>query len=187
MNMRYLLAFLVSASIAAAYITPPDQVLIDGRILLTSSRPLATFPWRGERPRLSEHPYEGASDSRELEALWEIKDGRLYLLAVSAFRFDGFAGNKSVGLHDLMSERIQDGRVFAEWFTGNLDVIERERVEKRLLLQPKQAPPMRVVIRKFRVVGGKVTEEPNQSDSAPRLVEPAGLAIPWRPSPASFR
>ena len=166
--MRYLAAFLFATSVAFAYVTPPDQVLIDGRILLTSSRPLATFPWRGERPRLSEHPNEGTSDSRELEALWEIKDGHLYLLAVSAFRFDKFAPNRSVGLRDLMPDRIHDGRIFAEWFTGNFDVMEQERVDRQLLLRPEDAPLMRVAVRKFHVARGLVTEEPNQSSTAQR-------------------
>lgn len=161
--MKNLIAFFLSALIASAYVTPPDHVLIDGRILLTSSRPLATFPWRGERPRLSEHPQEGVSDSRELEALWEIKDGRLYLLAVSAFRFDGFAPYRSVGLRDLMPERIQEGKVMAEWFSGEFSAIERERVEPRLSLSAGEASPVRARIRKFRVANGLVTEEPNQS------------------------
>lgn len=153
---------------AFAYITPPDEVLIDGRILLTSTRPLDSFPWNGERPRLSEHPYEGASDSRELVALWEIKDGHLYLLAVSAFRFDGFAPSRSVGLRDLMPDRIHDGRIFAEWFNGDFDVMERERVDRRLSLRPDDSPPMRVVVRKFHVANGLITEEPNQPAVTPR-------------------
>ena len=167
--MRYLAAFLLSVSAAFAYITPPDQVLIDGRILLTSSRPLTTFPWRGEHPRLSEHPNKGVSDSRELAALWEIKDGRLYLLAVSAFRFEEFSSNRSVGLRDLMPERIEDGKVLAEWFTGDFGVIEQERVDPRLLLRPENAPPVRVVVRKFHVASGHVTEEPMQAPNPTAL------------------
>lgn len=179
--MKYFAAFLFlsAASIASAYITPPDHVLIDGRMLLTGSLPLATFPWHGQRPRLSEHPNEGTSDARELEALWEIKDGRLYLLAVSAYRFDGFAPRRSVGLRDLMSERIQGGRVFADWFTGDFDVFERERVERRLLLRPDDSPQERVLVRKFRVVNGQVAEEPNSGRSEPTT--PAGTSAAEQP------
>ncbi|HEY4247214.1 MAG TPA: hypothetical protein VGM64_10180 [Lacunisphaera sp.] len=173
--MRYLAAFLLSVSVALAYITPPDQVLIDGRILLTSSRPLAAFPWRGEHPRLSEYPTRGVSDSRELAALWEIKDGRLYLLAVSAFRFEEFSSNRSVGLRDLMPERIKDGKVLAEWFTGDFGVIEQERIDPRWLLRPENALSMRVVGRKFHVASGRVTEE--------RIPAPDPTALGGRGSP----
>jgi hypothetical protein len=129
---------------------------------------LATFPWRGEHPRLSEHPAEGASDSRELEALWEIEDGRLFLLAVSAFRFDGFAPRRVVGLRDLMPDRIHEGRIFADWFNGSFDVIERERVDRQLLPRTEDSPPMRVVVRKFHVANGLVTGEPNQTAASQR-------------------
>ena len=153
---KYVLAFLFAASVAAAYITPPDKVAIDGRILLTTSRPMASFPWKGEPPRISEHPTEGVSDSRELDAFWEISDGRLYLLAVSAFRFDEFAPVRSIGLRELMPERIKDGKVLVDWFTGDFDVLEVERVDRRLL------SPMHVVKRKYHVEKGRVKEEPNQ-------------------------
>lgn len=159
--MRFLALFLLAVSTAAAYITPPDHVFIDGRMLLTSSCPMASYPWKGPAPRLSEHTQEGVSDSRPLEAFWEIKEGRLYLLAVSAYRFDGFSPSRSVGLRDLMPERVEEGRVFAEWYSGDFDVLERERVDPRLYLRPEDAPPMRVVVRKFRVERGHVTEVPD--------------------------
>jgi hypothetical protein len=161
--MRYLTLLLLSATLAMAYITPPDKVLIDGRITLTNSRPLATFPWPGEHPRLSEYPNEGTSDSREIEALWEIKDNHLYLLAVSAFRLEEFAPRTSGGLRDLMPDRIRDGKVLAEWFTGDFDVIEMQRVDRRLFLRPQDAPPMLVKKRKFIVSQGRVKEVPNDN------------------------
>ena len=108
--MKYIAAFLLAAVGCAAFITPPDKVVIDGRILLTTSRPMASFPWKGEPPRISEHPNEGVSDSRELDALLGDQ-WRLYLLAVSAFRFDEFAPVRSIGLRELMAERIEDGKV----------------------------------------------------------------------------
>jgi len=167
--MRYLALFILSAVVASAYVTPPDKVVVEGRIVLTGSRPLATFPWRGEHPRLSEYPYEGVSDSREIEALWEIKDGQLYLLAASAYQLDEHASNRSLGLRELMPERIQDGKVWADWFTGDFDVIEIERVAGGLTL-------MHVVKRKFRVEKGRVKEEPNQT------LEPTSGLAPGRGS-----
>ncbi len=159
--MKYLTIFLFLASLVAAYITPPDQVLIAGRILLTGSRPMASFPWSNGPPRLSEHPFDGASDSRELEAIWEIKDGRLYLLAVSAYRLDGSSHRQSVGLQDLMPDRVQDGRVLADWFSGDFVVIERARVDWSKYQRPEDAPPMQVFTRTFHVENGQVTEELN--------------------------
>jgi len=159
--MKYLVAFLLSVAAAFAYVMPPDKIAIDGRILLTPSRPLASFPWKGEPPRMSEHPYEGASDARELEAFWEIKDGQLYLIAASAFRFEQFAPARAVGLRDLMPERIKDGKVLADWFTGEFDVLEIERLNPSLALS-HDAPPMRVTKRKFHVEKGSVKEAPKQ-------------------------
>ena len=159
--MKYLAAFFFATSVACAYITPPDEVLIDGRVLLTSTRPLATFPWRGVHPRLSEYPEEGHSDSRELAALWEIRDDRLYLVAVHGYRFLPFSPTESVGLRDLMPERIQEGKVFADWFTGEFRVFERLSSEQIELLRSQNTRPKRVV-RKFQVKNGKVAEEPNQ-------------------------
>jgi hypothetical protein len=160
--MKYLTAFLFTALLASAYMMPPDQVIIDGRILRTGSRPLDTFAWPGERPRLSEHPQPGYSDSRELEALWAIENGRLYLLTVSAFRMDGFAG-RSVGLRELMPERIREGKVWANWFTGNFDVLEPEQVNAQTQIRPENAPPMHVTVRRFHVAAGQVTEAPHRS------------------------
>ena len=172
--MRYIAAFLLAASVAAAYTTPPDKVVIDGRILLPTSRPMTSFPWKGEPPRISEHPDDGVSDSRELDALWEISDGRLYLLAVSAFRFDEFAPVRSIGLRELMAERMEDGKVLADWYTGDFEVLEMERVDRRLLLRPQDAPPMLVVKRKFRVEKGRVNEEPIQRSESQQPPQDAG-------------
>ena len=163
--MRYLAAFFLITSAAMAYSTPPDEVLIDGKILLTSTRPLATFPWRGVHPRLSEHPEEGHSDSRELAALWEIRDDRLYLVAVHGYRFLPFSPTQPVGLRDLMSERIQEGKVFADWFTGEFRVFERLSYDQIALLRSQGTRP-KPVVRKFQVENGKVTEEPNSERSA---------------------
>ncbi|HYD84813.1 MAG TPA: response regulator [Opitutus sp.] len=129
----------------------PDRVLIDGRILLTGSRPLATYPWPDKRPPLSAHPTEGSSDARKQETLWEIKEGQLYLLAVSAFRADAAASSQPLGLRDLMPERIQEGGVFADWFTGEFVVIERERVDA--------ASHARIILRRFQIAAGRVLEE----------------------------
>lgn len=158
-SMKFLLTFLLLSSLAAAYIPSPDRVLIDGRLLLTDSRPLETFPWVGQKPQLSEFPSD-RSDSREVDALWEINEGHLYLVAVSAFKSGEFAPHRSLGLRDLMPERIRDGKVRAEWFTGEFRILEMERVDPRLSLRPEQAPPMRTVVRTVRVEKGRVTEPP---------------------------
>jgi hypothetical protein len=180
--MKYIVAFMLVASVAVAYITSPDKVAIDGRILLTTSRPMASFPWKGEPPRISEHPNEGVSESRELDAFWEISDGRLYLLAVSAFRFDDFAPVRSIGLRELMPERIKDGKVLADWFTGDFDVLEVERVDRKLLLRPQDAPPMHVVKRKFHVEKGRVKEGPNQPPEPTAMsVTPPAAQEPRQP------
>lgn len=156
--MKYVATYLFLVSLASAFIISPDTVLIEGRILIVSSRPLDSYPWDGEKPRLSEHPVERVSDSREIEAMWEIKDGRLYLVAISAFRFDGSAPSRSLGIRDLMPERVRDGRVFADWFTGEFKVLERSRGDM-----------MSVDAKVFSIVQGEVSDMPNQSPQPSRL------------------
>jgi hypothetical protein len=161
--MKYLLFLCLAAAPAWAYVMPPDTVLIAGRILLTPSRPLDSYPWPGEPPKLSEYPTEGASDARQQVALWEIRDGRLYLLAIRAFRFGAFAPARTVGLRDLMAERIQDGRVFADWYTGEFVVLEEARVDPLLPSSERNGPPVRVSSYKLRIVRGQVVENlPNE-------------------------
>ena len=111
---------------------------------------------------MSEHPNEGFSDSRELDALWEIRDERLYLIAVSAYRFEEYASTASVGIRELMPERVNDGRVLADWFSGEFEVVEVERAERNLL-RPQEAPPMKVEKKRFTVKNGFVVGRPNQS------------------------
>lgn len=170
--MKKLLVFVLIATSALAYSTPPDEVLIDGRILLTATRPLDSYPWAHGRPTLSEYPQEGASDARKQAALWEISDGHLYLLGVRAFSFGPFAPFKTVGLRDLMPERLQEGKVFADWYTGDFVVIEPERIDPLIPRLEKGGPGIRVTSRMFGVVQGRVVEKkPNHS------TEPAPGAV----------
>ncbi|HVU26034.1 MAG TPA: hypothetical protein VHE13_18020 [Opitutus sp.] len=157
--MKYLLVLVLSAAFASAYIPPPDQVVIDGRVVLTSSRPLQSFPWPKGHPRLSEYADEHVSDAREVEAIWEIKHRSLYLLAVSTFTFEPGAPLHSLGLHELMPERVKDGAVFADWFTGDLVLMEQERTDpsSTLLAQSRQAP--RFIFRRLKIDRGRVVEE----------------------------
>ncbi len=155
--MKTWMLFLMIAAVGFGYTPPADTAIIDGRILLTSSRPLETYPWRGGTPRRSEHPQEGVSDAREIAAIWEIRDGGLYLIAAAAYEFGPVAPLRSLGLHALMPERVVDGRVLADWYTGEFTVLEFERGEPSLELVPPKVPAApKPVIRRFEVIAGKV-------------------------------
>ncbi len=149
--------FVMTAAVACAYAPPADTVIVEGRILLTSSRPLDTFPWRGGVPLRSEYPTDAMSDAREISAIWEVRDSRLYLIAASAYEFGPLAPLHSLGLRELMPGRVQDGRVLADWYTGEFSVLEFERIEKSLQVVPSKATAApKPVIRRYRIVAGRI-------------------------------
>ena len=154
---KLLILALFFAATGWSYMVPPDVVLDDGRILFTSTRPLDSFPWKGERPVLSEHPFEGTSDSRDVEAIWEIREQRLYLIAVKGYRFGALAPLRAQGLKDLMPDRVSEGRGFADWFTGELVLVEIERSEPAIEVAPTTEPKVKPSIRRVSVKHGQIT------------------------------
>jgi hypothetical protein len=98
----------------------PDRALLDGRDALVAhpyryaidTEPHAPyFALTGVRTPFAGSP---AGSGRGYAATWELRDGRLYLVAISGTRAGGGVGT----LADLFPEF--GSRVFAHWFCGTI-------------------------------------------------------------------
>lgn len=91
----------------------PEKLLLDGETLALCSEPLGDyFAFSGEYPRIMvEHC---TALWRGYVGTWEIRDDRLYLLAIDTQFQDGSPAR----LVDLFPGHPE--RVFAHWFTGTL-------------------------------------------------------------------
>jgi hypothetical protein len=90
----------------------PENLLLDGETLALCSEPLGDyFDFSGEQPRFADHC---TALWRGYVGTWEIRDDRLYLLAIDAQYQDGSPAR----LADLFPGHPD--RVFAHWFTGTL-------------------------------------------------------------------
>ncbi len=89
-----------------------DVLLIDQRLYALSAEPLAVYFALTERTA----PFAGSTSGsgRGYQATWEIRDGRLYLIAVSGT----LAGGRAGSLADLFP--AFEKRVFAHWYSGSL-------------------------------------------------------------------
>ena len=159
--MKLLILLLLAAVPVWAYVTPQDTVIIDGRIARTWTQPLQSFPWPKGRPALSEHPMEGVivSDSNGVRLIWEIRDAQLYLIAADGYMFGPDAPDRSIGIADLMPERIENGRVFANWFSGEFVVFEIGRIKPARRPAKNASEPFIRLTRKFTIHEGRIVTE----------------------------
>jgi|GEM_PF-5099961 len=113
----------------------PDTFILDGVVYyLPADLSVKAFPleslWPDPQttPRLSQRP-NGASSfgyARGYRAIWEVHEGNLYMLALEAWTH-----GQMVRLKALFPDRFQDGRVKAEWFSGDLALISHEVCPKQ--------------------------------------------------------
>jgi hypothetical protein len=165
--MKGFVLFLFSACVAWAYLPPPDTVIVEGRMATTSTRPLKSYPWPNRAPVIVEHPMEGVivSDSNGIRLVWEIRDARLHLIAADGYTFQAGAPDRSIGIGDLMPEKIKDGRVLADWYSGDFVVLEREPVKRSERVGGDKRNQTKLLIRKFRVVEGRIVAEEQERKS----------------------
>jgi hypothetical protein len=104
------------------------------------------------RPRLLRfleggYPYRF---SRGYRAIWEVHEGSLYLLAL-----EGWIQGEKVHLRALLPDRFRNGRVKAEWFSGDLALISDEMLPLVARVRP-QDPPQDAPKVKLEVKDGEV-------------------------------
>lgn len=121
----------------------PDLLIFNTQLFDLFSNPLESYPWKdGKEPVLFESEAGNSTANwRGYIAVWEIDDKKLYLKAIRAFVDDGWKEIKEekkkggighlpamvqkkrpISLLELFGEKVQDGRVFADWFSGRLRI-----------------------------------------------------------------
>ncbi len=120
-----LLSFSVSS-----FATPqaPDKLIHKGKLFNLFASPLESF-YKGDksRPKFMIEPRTWHSDNqRGYVATWEVRDNFLYLVEIESWICEPPSSDncKRADLKELFGERYQDGRVKAEWFSGELRMPE---------------------------------------------------------------
>ena len=133
MRMRVLLiAFALLVLPINSFATPqaPDKLIYKGRTYHLFANPLESFYKEKEsRPIFRIAPNAWSSGNwRGYVATWEVKDGHLYLTEIDSWVCgeDSPENCKKADLKELFGERYRDGRVKADWFSGELRMPEGE-------------------------------------------------------------
>jgi hypothetical protein len=126
--MRHALTFVFVAALAAcAFGTGqmPDAINVDGVLHSLYSNPLEQLYERQKRPAFVDS-LEGESSGnwRGYVALWQVHKDRLYLVAI-----DTYIRKKRVSVLELFPRRVEDGRVFADWFNGELRIPDGKQLQ----------------------------------------------------------
>jgi len=63
---------------------------------------------------------DGSGNSRGYQATWEIRNHRLYLIAIDGLIVKPDGSKKRANLAEIFRDQLQKGRVYADWFTGTI-------------------------------------------------------------------
>ena len=117
--MRALLTISIfSAATVGVFATAqaPDFLFVDGGVYPLYSNPLEERYDKGQRPDFQAYPDgDSTGNWRGYIAYWQLRDDRLYLIGI-----DTYLGGKKVFLPQLFPDGVIDGRVAADWFSGEL-------------------------------------------------------------------
>ena len=124
---RLLVYFFAIACATGAFGTSqvPDALCVDGVLHSLFANPLEQLYEKQKRPAFVDS-LDGSSSAnwRGYVACWQIHDGGLYLIAI-----DTYVGRKRVGVEQLLGGRVRDGRVFADWYSGELRVPDGKQLQ----------------------------------------------------------
>lgn len=97
-----------------------ETLLLEGQPNRLCTEPLETyFEMGGSKPKFV---WECTANWRSYVGTWEIRQDRLYLMAISA----RLPGNRDATLEDIFPG--YPARVFAHWYTGRLRVTKGKRL-----------------------------------------------------------
>ena len=119
---------------ATAIATPqaPDVLVYKDRTYRLFANPLESFyKDRETRPRFFFQPNQLSSGNwRGYIATWTIEDNFLYLVKIDGWICNsGSTGCREVELASLFGTRYRNGKVKADWFSGDLRMPEGEMLE----------------------------------------------------------
>jgi hypothetical protein len=129
-----LFLFLSCALTALATAQAPDKLIYSGQERKLFSNPLEAYYENSgtKRPNFMSRPFVISSGNwRGYVATWEIVDGKLFLLNVDSSLCEGAkveADCKQVQLSNLFPKKVSDGKVIADWYSGELRVPDGEQI-----------------------------------------------------------
>ncbi|MEW6087907.1 MAG: hypothetical protein AB1498_06335 [bacterium] len=107
----------------------PDVILYDNKVFELFSNPLEPlYAKEGNRPYFREKAYNYLSKNnwRGYVAYWEIREDTLYLRGIEAWtggsKYAKTSDCRRVDLKELFGEKCREGRVKADWFSGELRI-----------------------------------------------------------------
>jgi hypothetical protein len=114
----------------------PDVLFYDNKIYDLFSNPLEPY-YKNEKDRpafkISPDALSSTGNWRGYVAYWEIEGDRLYLRGIDAWvcTFQEFVKNqcKKADLKELFGEKCVNGKVEANWFSGELNIPDGKRLE----------------------------------------------------------
>lgn len=118
-----LVVFAVAPIVVHATPQAPDQIIYKGRYYPLMTNPLESFYEGKTRPRFFFAPgYRSSGNFRGYIATWEILENRLFLVAIDTWicESDIAESCQRVDLRDLFGKKYRDGRVEANWYSGDL-------------------------------------------------------------------
>ena len=133
--MRRLLVALIFTALlpaaAAATAQAPDVIHYEGKKQMLFTNPLESYFKKDERPKFQIGPASmSTANWRGYVATWRIEDDALYLVALDSWICKDLRPEncKRADLGELFGEKYVDGKVKADWFTGDLRIPDGERL-----------------------------------------------------------
>ncbi|HYG80014.1 MAG TPA: hypothetical protein VD861_06480 [Pyrinomonadaceae bacterium] len=123
------LGLLPAAALATAQ--APDVIHYEGKQYKLFANPLESFFKRGERPKFHIGPGSmSTANWRGYVATWKVEEDMLYLVGLDSWVCKDLRPEncKRADLRELFGEKYRDGKVRADWFTGDLRLPDGERL-----------------------------------------------------------
>jgi hypothetical protein len=124
------LCLLPAAALATAQV--PDIITFEGKKRPLLTNPLESYFKEGERPKFHTRPGGVVTSNwRGYVATWEIEGDTLYLVGLDSWVCKDFRSEncKKADLLELFGENFKDGKVKADWFTGDLRIPDGELLQ----------------------------------------------------------
>lgn len=119
-------------AVVSATAQAPDVIEYDGKKYNLFTNPLESYFKEDERPKFHIGPGSMSSGNwRGYVATWKIEDGTLYLVGLDSWICKDLRPEncKRADLRELFGEKYRDGKVKADWFTGDLRIPEGEQIQ----------------------------------------------------------
>ena len=137
--MRKLLAAISLTTLLAVRVMAtaqsPDTIMYDNKVYDLFSNPLESFyREKSSRPQFRIEPNTFSSgNQRGYVAVWAIEDSVLYLRGIKSWVCDhdaqGDSNCQRADLKELFGEKLKEGRIQADWFSGELRFPEGKMLE----------------------------------------------------------